>query len=61
MPLKRYLLMLRSDRYDDMDDQEYLDRECDFVLFFFLRPDGSWIDTRIVVNDWVVRINDAEM
>ena len=60
MPLKRYLLMLRSDRYD-MDDQEYLDRECDFVLFFFLRPDGSWIDTRIVVNDWVVRINDAEM
>lgn len=60
MPLKRYLLLLRSDRYD-MGDQEYLDRESDFVLFFFLRPDGSWIDTRIVVNDWVVRINDAEM
>lgn len=60
MPLKRYLLLLRSDRYD-MGDQEYLDRESDFVLFFFLRPDGSWINTRIVVNDWVVRINDAEM
>lgn len=60
LPLKRYLLLLRSDRYD-MGDQEYLDRESDFELFFFLRPDGSWISTRIVVNDWVVRINDAEM
>lgn len=60
MPLNRYLLMLRSDRYD-MGDQEFLDREDDYELFFFLRPDGSWIDTKIVVNDWVVRINDAEM
>lgn len=60
LPLKRYLLMLCSDRYD-MGDQEFLDRESDFALFFFLRPDGAWIDTKIVVNDWVVRINDTEL
>ena len=43
------------------DDQEYLDRESDYVLFFFLRPDHSWLDTKIVVNNWVVRINQVEL
>lgn len=65
-PLINYLTLLRSDYYTQppynmKDDQEYLDRESDYVLFFFLRPDQSWLDTRIVVNDWVVRINNAEL
>lgn len=64
-PLLTYLTLLRSDRYEQppynmIDDQEYLDRESDYVLFFFLRPDQSWLDTKIVINDWVVRINNAE-
>ena len=59
-PLKRYLLLLRSEHYR-MDDQEYLDRESRWTLFFFLKSDNSWLNTRIVVNDWVVRINDVEM
>lgn len=64
-PIVNYLVMLRSDRYayppyNLTDDQEYLDRESDYAMVFFLRPDNTWIDTRIVVNDWVVRINDSE-
>lgn len=58
-PLKRYLLLLRSERYK-MGDQEYLDRESRWTLFFFLRSNDIWLNTRIVVNDWVVRINDVE-
>ena len=58
-PLNRYLLLLRSEHYD-MRDQEYLDRESDWTLFFFLDSGNAWIDSRIVVNDWVVRINDIE-
>ena len=64
-PLLTYLTLLRSERYalppyNMTDDQEYLDRESDYVLFFFLRADQSWLDTKIVVNNWVVRINNAE-
>ena len=58
-PLKRYLLLLRGERYK-MGDQEYLDRESRWTLFFFLRSNDIWLNTRIVVNDWVVRINDVE-
>lgn len=58
-PLNRYLLLLRSEHYK-MGDQEYLDRESRWTLFFFLRS-GIWLNTRIVVNDWVVRINDVEL
>lgn len=65
-PLNRYLLLLCSDYYKkepyNMGDQEYLDRESRWTLFFFLNDsDGSWMNTHIVVNDWVVRINDIEM
>ncbi len=59
-PLVEYLLLLRSERYRKMGEQEYLDRESDYVLFFFLRPDHSWINTHIVVDKWVVRLNNAE-
>lgn len=59
-PLNNYLLLMRSDRYSKMGDQEYLDRESRWTLYFFLQA-GLWLQTRIVVNDWVVRINDIEM
>lgn len=59
-PLNRYLVLLRSEHYR-MEDQEYLDRESRWTLFFFLKSDDSWLNTRIVVNDWVVRINDVEL
>ncbi|GAB6870125.1 FimB/Mfa2 family fimbrial subunit [Bacteroides rodentium] len=60
LPLNKYLLLMKSDRYHKMADQEYLDRESRWTLFFFLQG-GTWLNTRIVVNDWVVRINDIEM
>lgn len=59
-PLNNYLLLMRSDRYSKMGDQEYLDRESRWTLYFFLQA-GIWLQTSIVVNDWVVRINDIEM
>lgn len=59
-PLNNYLLLMRSDRYSEMGNQEYLDRESRWTLYFFLQA-GIWLQTRIVVNDWVVRINDIEM
>ena len=57
IPLNNYLALYKSDRYSDMSMQEYLDRESEWAIVFFLDDGMRWINTRIVVNDWVVRIN----
>lgn len=41
-------------------DQEYLDRQSNWTLFFFLQH-GKWINTTIAVNSWTVRVNDIEL
>ena len=61
IPLNNYLLLLKSELYAQMDSQEFLDRESEWSLFFFLDEDGAWIKTYIKINDWTVRLNDSEM
>ena len=58
IPLINYLLMLKSDLYASMDSQEFLDRESEWSMIFFLSPNLEWIKTYIKINDWTVRIND---
>lgn len=69
VPLIRFLLMSKSDEEGyriahfngkPMTDQEYLDRQNRWNLMFFLDDNNTWVQTKIVVNDWVVRINNAE-
>lgn len=60
IPLVNYLLLLKSERYKSMPPQEYLDRENHWDIILFLNG-GRWIDTHIVINDWIVRINNAEL
>lgn len=55
--LVNILLMLKSERFDYMEAQEFLDRMSVWNLTFFLSGDGIWNKTSIVVNDWVVRFN----
>ena len=61
IPLNNYLLLLKSDLYSKMDAQEFLDRESEWSMIFFLDSDQKWLRTYIKINDWTVRINDAEM
>lgn len=60
IPLVNYLLLLRSQQYETMGNQEFLDREHRWNMILFLEH-GRWIDTHIVINDWIVRINHAEL
>lgn len=60
IPLVNYLLLLRSQQFESMGDQEFLDREHRWNMILFL-DNGRWIDTRIVINDWIVRINNADL
>ncbi len=61
IPLNDYLLLLKSELYAKMPPQEFLDRESVWSMVFFLGSDMSWIRTHIKINDWTVRINNAEM
>lgn len=58
IPLIRYLLLLKSERYAGMEDQEYLDRESDWSIIFLLN-DYTWHDVEIRINDWTVRLNET--
>lgn len=63
LPLINYMLLFKQnhDETSLMSNQEYLDRENRWNFIFFLdeRKDNAWINTRIVINDWEVRINGA--
>ena len=61
LPLNDILLMLKSDQYGQMKAQEFLDRENNWSLVFFLSDGGLWITTHIIVNGWTVRLNDTEL
>lgn len=61
IPLDTYLLLLKSQLYEDMPAQEFLDRESEWTLAFFLDSNNRWINTNIIVNGWTIRINDSEL
>lgn len=60
IPLIDYLLMAKSEIYHRMPDQEFLDRQSEWRLIFFLTR-GRWVRVHIEVLDWTVRINNAEL
>ncbi len=60
VPLINFLLLLKSEQFAEMGNQEYLDRESRWALTFFLEGDGSWMNVYIRINDWIVRLNNTE-
>ncbi|PWB06505.1 FimB/Mfa2 family fimbrial subunit [Paramuribaculum intestinale] len=61
IPLVNYLLLYKSEKFNKMSDQEYLDREHHWNMIFFLDANKHWVNTQVVINDWVVRINNADL
>lgn len=60
IPLLNYLIASKSDQYRNMPNQEYLDRQHDWNMTFFLDSGLRWVYVEIEVNNWVVRINNFE-
>lgn len=58
IPLVNILLLLKSEHYRNMEPQEFLDRQSRWNLTFILTHDGLWAGVSIIINDWVVRINN---
>lgn len=58
LPLDDYLLLFKSEYYGEMGDQEFLDRESDWNMIFLLDENHTWYEAQLIVNDWVVRVNE---
>lgn len=60
IPLSEVLLLLKSERYSWMGNQEFLDRQSVWNLTFILTGDDYWTGASIIINNWVVRINNID-
>jgi hypothetical protein len=59
--LKQYLLLLKEAKYASMDFQEYLDREDHFDMIFFVDKSLTLMKTLVVINDWIVNLNNIDL
>ena len=58
--------LLAKDYYEEeynrtMTDQEFLDREDDYVMTFFLDEKNTWISSYILIHSWRVVLSNVEV
>lgn len=58
IPLIDYFELCKMVAHYDIPTQEYLDREDEYNMTFFLDQNNKWMNTQIIINDWIVRYND---
>ena len=61
IPLIDYFKLYKMVAHYDISDQEYLDREDEYNMTFFLDENNRWMNTQIIINEWIVRFSDAEL
>lgn len=59
IPLTEYLLLTKSQEHV-IGDQEYLDRQDEYSMTFFLDENQTWLKTTIIINGWTIRLNDID-
>ena len=56
VPIIQYALLSKSyyenAYHHSMTDQEFLDREDEYIMTFFLDKDNKWIDSYILIHSW---------
>ena len=57
-PLIDYVLLVKSNYKSHWGDQEFLDRQDEYNMTFFLDESGNWISSSIIVNSWRVVLNN---
>ena len=61
IPLVDYALLYKRLRYEDMLDQEFLDRQDEYNMTFFLDENYRWINQFIYINSWKVVLQESEL
>lgn len=61
VPLIDYALLIKGHYNSGIDDQEYLDRQDEYNMIFFLDENDSWVNTYIYINSWKVVLQGADL
>jgi hypothetical protein len=61
IPLKDYALLVKGNYNVAMSDQEYLDRQDEYNLTFFLDEHGLWSTSRIIINSWHLVLQNSDL
>ena len=61
IPLIDYALLVKGYYNRDMSDQEYLDRQDEFNMTFFLDENDRWVYSYIVINSWKVVLSEEDL
>ncbi len=59
IPLIDYALMVKGYYNESMDDQEYLDRQDEYNIVFFLDNSDRWLQSYVYVNSWKVVLQET--
>lgn len=57
IPVVDYALLVKGNYNRNMSDQEYLDRQDEYNMTFFLDENNQWVDSHIIINSWRVVLN----
>ncbi len=61
IPLIDYALLVKGFYNREMGDQEYLDRQDEYNMTFFLDEGYRWIDSYIYINSWKIVLQNSEI
>lgn len=61
IPLIDYFMMVKGEYHRPMDDDEYLDRQDDYNMTFFLLEDGSWYKAVVDILSWRVVLQNTDL
>lgn len=60
IPVKEYVLLVKGYYNRQMSDQEYLDRQDEYNITFFLE-NSEWLSASIMINSWRVVLNNGQI
>lgn len=61
IPLIDYALMVKGFYNRKMSNQEYLDRQDEYNMTFFLDSNNRWLSSTIIINGWKIVNNETEL
>lgn len=61
IPVIDYALLVKGNYHRAMSDQEYLDRQDEYNMTFFLDENNHWLATSVIINSWRVVLNPADL
>lgn len=61
IPLIDYALLVKGYYNREMTDQEYLDRQDEYNMTFFLDENDQWVSSSIIINSWRIVLDDIEL